>query len=166
MTDKFNPSEDLKKHLHACSICSYRLVDGSYLIAEEVERDEQNNILYVAGALELVTEHTGRSYFKYWLDSEDDDLVQISGDKIVGTTDTPLHLKMHYHRYFIVEKLHNVLTPRELKSVLKQMFNPPVDDQDLMENIEEGDEWKVDNGIAKSPMDYHMEWRKKHQSNN
>ena len=121
MTDKFNPSEDLKHYLHECSIQSYRLVDGTYLIAEEIERDEHNNILYVAGTLEFVTEHTGKSYFKTWLDSEDDDLVQISGDKIVGTTDTPFHLKMHYHRYFIVEKLHNVLTPRELKSVLKQM---------------------------------------------
>jgi hypothetical protein len=97
-----------------------------------------------------------------WLDTEDDDLVQICGDKIVGTTDTPFHLKMHYHRYFIVEKLQNVLTPREMSSILKQMFNPPVDNQDLMEDIEEGEEWKVD----KSTMDYHMEWRKKHKGNN
>jgi hypothetical protein len=162
MTDKYNPSEDLKQYLHECSIQSYRLVDGTYLIAEEVDRDEHNNILYVAGALEFIIERSGKSYLQPWLDTEDDDLVQICGDKIVGTTDTPFHLKMHYHRYFIVEKLQNVLTPREMSSILKQMFNPPVDNQDLMEDIEEGEEWKVD----KSTMDYHMEWRKKHKGNN
>ena len=50
--------------------------------------------------------------------------------------------------------------------------------KDLTDDIEEGEDWKVDNGIAedtnkfqndtgfKSPIDIHMEWRRKHQGNN
>jgi len=79
----FNPSEELKDYINECPIQSYRLVDGSYMIAEEVDHD-----------------------------------------------------------------------------------------------MEEGEDWKVDNGIAedtnkfqkdtgfKSPIDIHMEWRRKHQGNN
>ena len=112
----YRPSEDLKKYLSECEIKSFRLVDGAYLIAEEIERNEDYNVLYLAAPLELCFER-GHTYLKPWLDSEEDELVQVSGDKIIGTTETPFHLKMHYHRYFIVEKLHNVLTPNELTSV-------------------------------------------------
>ena len=167
MTDKFNPSEELKNYLHGCPIQSYRLVDGTYVIAEEVDRDENYNVLYLSGVLEFKIERSGRAYLVPWLDSEEDDYVQVSGDKVVGTTDTPFHLKMHYHRYFIVEKLQGLLTPKEMESVINQMFKPPVDDQDFTDEITEGEEWKVDNGISnskdlKSTMDYHTEWRRKY----
>ena len=49
----YKPSEDLKKYLSEVDIISYRLVDGTYLIAEECDRDVENNILYLAGALQL-----------------------------------------------------------------------------------------------------------------
>ena len=174
---EFNPSEDLKKYLHESPIQSYRLVDGSYVIAEEVDRDEQYNVLYLAGALEFVVERDGKGFLKPWLQTEEDDFVQVSGDKVVGTTDTPFHLKMHYHRYFIVEKLQDLLTPKEMSTVLKQMFNPPVDNQDFMDDIEEGEEWKIDDGIVdsdklqedkgfKSISDFHTEWRRRHKGNN
>ena len=61
-----------------------------------------------------------------------------------------------------------------MNNILQELFNPPVDKQDLTEKYDEGESWKVDNGIASGPskssgqsaIDYHMNWRKKHQSNN
>ena len=161
MTHK--PSEELKKLLNETDIMSYRTTDGCYVIAEEVDYEESLNITYVASPLEFVLEESGKGYLKPWLISEEEEVVEIFGDKIVGRTETAFDLKMHYHRYFIVEKLRNVLTKQELNSILQEMFNPQVDNQDL---AEEEPSWKMDNGISqKSPMDYHMQWTKKHQGN-
>lgn len=174
----FNPSEDLKDYINDCPIQSYRLVDGSYVIAEEVDHDIDTNILYIAGALSFELSNRGKGYLRPWLDTQDDDLVQLVGDKIIGRSDTPFDLKMHYHRYFIMDKLKNVLTKDEIETVIQDMFKPPVDNQDLTDDIEEGEEWKVDNGIQdstkkfqedtgfKSISDIHLEWRKKHKGNN
>ena len=90
---EFKPSEELTQYLNEWGIMSYRLVDGSYVIAEEVDHDEENNILYIAGALELNTDiNTGKGYFKPWLDSEDDELIQLVGDKILARSETKLPL--------------------------------------------------------------------------
>ena len=46
-----------------------------------------------------------------------------------------------------MEKLNDVLTPNEMKDVIDQMFNPQVDNQDFMDEDEDEESWKVDNGI-------------------
>ena len=164
------PSDDLKQHMRDAAIISYRLVDGSYLLAEEIDADEENNIIYIADALELNVVGS-RAYFGLWLDTEEDEMIQLVGDKIIGRAETPLHLKMDYHRYFILQKLKNILTKDEISKVVEEMFNPPVDNQDFTDDNEEGESWKVDNGInnsedLKSVYDVHLEWRKKHKGNN
>ena len=161
MTHK--PSEELKKLLNETDIISYRTTDGSYIIAEEVDYEESLNITYVASPLEFVMEESGRGYLKPWLISDEEEVVEIFGDKIVSRAVTAFELKMHYHRYFIMEKLRNVLTKQELNTVLREMFNPQVDNQDFVDEDEPG--WKVDNGISQTPIDFHMQWRKKHQGN-
>ena len=173
----FIPSEELKAFLNDISICSYRLVDGTYLIAENIDTDEENNILHLAAPLQLTFDDIEqRSYLRPWLDAEDDELVQLAGDKIVAFAETPFALKLHYHRFFIVEKLRNVLTESELNNFMNEMFNPPVDNQDFIDD-NEGEEWKIDKGIDDTPglkkdkgyqstSDFHAEWRKRHKGNN
>ena len=161
MTHK--PSEELKKLLNETDIISYRTTDGSYIIAEEIDYEESLNVTYVASPLEFVMEESGRGYLKPWLISDEEEVVEIFGDKIVSRAVTAFELKMHYHRYFIMEKLRNVLTRQELNAVLREMFNPQVDNQDFVDEDESG--WKVDNGISQTPLDFHMQWRKKHQGN-
>ena len=170
------PSDDLKQHMRDAAIISYRLVDGSYLLAEEIDADEENNIIYIADALELNVVGS-RAYFGLWLDTEEDEMIQLVGDKIIGRAETPLHLKMDYHRYFILQKLKNILTKDEISKVVEEMFNPPVDNHDLTDDYEEGEDWKIDNGISseeslkpdygfESTSDYHLNWRKKFKGNN
>lgn len=159
----FNPSDDLKEHINDADIMSYRTTDGSYIIAEEVDYEEALNITYVASPLELIISGRGKSHLKPWLMSDEAEVVEIFGDKIVGRTETPFELKMHYHRYFITERLMGILTKQEMETLLNEMFKPEVDKQDLTED----DEWIPDNGISKgkSSVDVHMEWRKRHQGN-
>lgn len=160
----YRPSEELKKLLNETDIMSYRTTDGSYIIAEEVDYEESLNITYVASPLEFVMQESGRGYLKPWLISDEEEVVEIFGDKIVGRSVTAFELKMHYHRYFIMEKLQNVLTQQELNKVLQEMFNPQVDKQDFTD--EEEPSWIIDKGIDNTtPVDYHMQWRKKRQGN-
>ena len=160
----YNPSEDLKKYVNETDIMSYRTIDGSYILAEEIDYEESLNITYVAGALELVIDvKSGKSYLKPWLMGPEDEVVEIFGDKVVGRSETSFELKMHYHRYFITEKLMGILTQKEMDMLINDMFKPPVDNQDL---TEDENSWIPDNGMNhESAMDFHMQWRKKHQGN-
>ena len=153
----YNPSEDLKRLLHETDIISYRTTDGSYVIAEEVDFEESLNITYVAQPLELVV-NNGRSFLQPWLMSDEEEVVEIFGDKIVGRAETAFELKMHYHRFCMMEKLRNVLNKDEMNMILNDMFNPQVDKQDFTED----DEWIPE---EESVTDIHMEWRRKQKNN-
>jgi hypothetical protein len=170
------PSEALKALLADIDICSFRLVDGTYLIAENIDTDSDNNILHIAAPLQLkFSDVDERTYMLPWLDTEEDELVQLSGDKIIGFTETPFELKLHYHKYFIYQKLRNILSEGEIDKLLFGNNKPQVDNQDLMDDYE-GEEWKVDKGIDDSTelksdkgyqttSDIHMEWRNKFKNN-
>ncbi len=163
----YNPSDSLKEFLNNTHIMSYRLVDGSYIIAEEVDAEEENNVMYIASPLQLtLSEKTQKSFLRPWIDCDDDELVTIAGDKIIGLSETPFALKLHYHRYLLFKRIQNVLSDDELEDVLKEMFNPQVDNQDFMDDDEE--DWKPETASEEdfSPVtDFHMEWRKKHKGN-
>jgi hypothetical protein len=170
----YNPSDSLKEFLNNTHIMSYRLVDGSYIIAEEVDSEEENNVMYIASPLQLIlTEKTQKGFLRPWIDCDEDELVTIAGDKIIGLSETPFALKLHYHRYLLFQRIHNVLSDDELEDVLKEMFNPQVDNQDFMDD--EGEDWKTeptntadeeDFGLNQPLSDYHTEWRKKFRDNN
>ena len=59
-----------------------------------------------------------KSYLRPWLDTEEDELVQLAGDKIVGFTETPFALKLHYHLYFLIYKLKDIITDNEINNLL------------------------------------------------
>jgi hypothetical protein len=162
---EFKPSEDLTQYLNEWGIMSYRLVDGSYVIAEEVDHDEENNILYIAGALELNTDiNTGKGYFKPWLDSEDDELIQLVGDKILARSETPLKYKSHYHKYYLLQQVKINLSEEEIDDVLNQISNPLVDNLDYSEGDDGYDEdWGM--GFNQPLSDIHKEWRSKFKDN-
>jgi len=104
----YNPSDSLKEFLNSTRIVSYRLVDGSYIIAEEVDSEEENNVMYIASPLQLIlTEKTQKSFLRPWINCDEDELVTIAGDKIIGLSETPFSLKLHYHRYCNWINLHN-----------------------------------------------------------
>jgi len=169
----YNPSDSLKEFLNGTHIMSYRLVDGSYIIAEEVDAEEENNVMYIAAPLQLtLNEKTQKSFLRPWIDCDEDELVTIAGDKIIGLSETPFALKLHYHRYLLLQRIHNVLSDDELEDVLKEMFNPQVDNQDFMDD--EGEDWKTEShntaseedfGLNQPLSDYHTEWRKKFRDN-
>ena len=170
----YNPSDSLKEFLNGTRIVSYRLVDGSYIIAEEVDSEEENNVMYIASPLQLIlTEKTQKSFLRPWIDCDEDELVTIAGDKIIGLSETPFALKLHYHRYLLFQRIQKVLSDDELEDALKEMFNPQVDNQDFMDD--EGEDWKTeptntageeDFGLNQPLSDYHTEWRKKFRDNN
>ena len=156
----YTPSDDLKEYLYDCNIMSYRLVDGSYIIAEEYDVDDSTNVVSIVAPLLIeFSSRSGRSYMQPWIMTPEDELVYLSGDKIVARAETTLELKLHYHKYFLVEKLQHVLTDKEIHEVIKQIFKPEVDNLDFKENYENF--WENDNSIN----DVHLKWREKYKNN-
>jgi hypothetical protein len=162
---EFKPSEDLTDYLNDWGIMSYRLVDGSYILAEEIDCDEQTNILYIAGALELRTDiNTGKSYLTPWLESDDDELIQLVGDKIIARSETPLNYKSNYHKYYLSEQIKFNLSEEEIDDVLNQISNPLVDNLDCLEGNDSYEEdWGM--GFDQPLSDIHKEWRSKFKDN-
>ena len=91
-------SENLGDYLTDIPITSYRLVDGTYLLAEEVDYDEESNIIYLDGPLMLDHTVDGTYSLKPWIDNEPEDYVQLLGDKIICRVNTPMSLKISYNR--------------------------------------------------------------------
>jgi hypothetical protein len=151
----YTPSDDLIDYANSFNIASYRLVDGSYIIAEEMDCDEENNVLYLDNVVELITNmKSGTIVVKPWLDSEED-YVRLAGDKIVGATETPIKYKLLYIKYLMAQRLQHVMDNNELESLDDELSYPPVDNQDLNDNFN-----------FKQPLsDVHTEWRKKFKNN-
>lgn len=164
----FIPSEALRELIDDVYLMSYRLVDGSYIIAEQIDHEEENNLMHVTMPVQVdIDENTQKTFLRPWLDCEEDELVTIAGDKIIGLTETPFDLKLHYHRYLLYQKLHNVLSVDELEDVLKEILKPQVDNLDSTDV----EEWKTEEKDStydfKQPLsDVHTEWRKKFRDNN
>lgn len=152
----YTPSEDLIEYADSLNIASYRLVDGSYIIAEEMDRDVENNVLYLNNVVELITDmKSGIIMVKPWLDSEEDDFVCLAGDKIIGATETPIKYKLLYSKYLMAQRLQHIMDNTELESLSKELSYPPVDNPDLNDN------YNFDQPLS----DIHSQWRKKFKDN-
>ena len=149
----YKPSEDLADYLTDIPITSYRLVDGTYLLAEEVDYDEESNIIYLDGPLMLEYTAAGAYSLQPWIDNEPEDYVQLVGDKIICRVNTPMDLKVHYNRYYVLNNLQNTLTEEEMNEVIDQITNPLVDNLDYL------------NDFSKPSPNYNKEWRSKWKDN-
>jgi hypothetical protein len=152
----YTPSEDLIEYADGFNIASYRLVDGSYIIAEEMDCDDENNVLYLDNVVELITDmKSGIIMMKPWLDSEENEFVRLAGDKIIGATETPIKYRLLYLKYLMAQRLQQIMDSTELESLNKELTYPPVDNPDLNEN----------NSFYQPLSDIHSQWRKKFKDN-
>ena len=62
------------EELYGENLFTYRLSDGTYLIAEELDVDEDNGAIYVANPLELIRDST-MVKLRPWVIVDQDDIV-------------------------------------------------------------------------------------------
>jgi len=116
-------NEALKDYMMEFCVISYRLVDGSHIIAVEDHYDPELRAFYVSGAVQVNTNAEGRIFFSPWLINDSEELVRLLDSNIIASSPPIEDVAIQYHRYLLMSNLNGVLSPEELKVVLAQLFN-------------------------------------------
>jgi hypothetical protein len=152
-------------------IYTYRLSDGNYIMAEEVDYDEAAKMLFIVNPVRII-EKDGKYKFTQYLITDPSSAVTLKDEHVVATAIAPMKLKNNYLHFNILNSLQNVLSNAELNEIIKLMF-PVVDSKDTINQQEEEEEfepdetesWKVDNGISKG-FDFNKPYSMKKEEKN
>lgn len=128
-------TEELFHNISRSDIFTYHLVDGSYIVAEEFDYDEKNNILFTTSPARLIQRQEGYALTD-WSIVDDDEITQLMGDKIITRSEAPFNLKATYSKYMLASKLRHHLDEDELEKVLNNSYDD-VDSYDSIEDTEE-----------------------------
>ena len=109
-------TNDLRKDIEAKSIFTYHLVDGSHIVAEEVDYDISNDIAYILSPMQLIDEDNGYS-FREWSVIDSGQVVHLRDNKIVAQSKAPFKLKKLYLEFNLLAKMHEFLTKDEIKNL-------------------------------------------------
>jgi len=109
-------TNELKKDIEAKSIFTYHLVDGSHIVAEEIDYDINNEIAYILSPMQLIDEDNGYS-FREWSIIDSGQVVHLRDNKIVAQSKAPFKLKKLYVEFNLLAKMHEFLTKDEIKNI-------------------------------------------------
>jgi hypothetical protein len=132
-------------------IYTYRLTDGSYIVAEEVdieESTEYSNTIFVTLPAQIVYTEEGYHIVEWNLSSLHD-LTELNADNIVSRSEALFELKAHYFKYILLNKERQDERDDTMLSLLEmdnldEAFLNDFDKQDLNEHIKRWD-WKPGN---------------------
>lgn len=123
--------DELYNSLFSDDLITYRLSDGSYIIAEEVEIDEKSGAIFVVNPLELIRSQS--VVLRPWVIVEDDDFVELNSSNIVARSNTSPLIASYYLKYVSYQKLLNNIHNIE-KDSMHQDSNDEVDNLDSFED--------------------------------
>jgi len=105
-------------------LITYRLVDGTYLIAEEVDISEENSVIYVSNPLELIRSPEGCKLIP-WVIGDDDTCIELNANNIIARSETTKLISEYYYKYITYD------------NILKAMYNKEDDnDNDQVDNLD------------------------------
>ena len=110
--DIFDSIEDTEVH-------TYHLTDGSYIIAEEVDFEEENNVIYIVLPAKLERTSYGFRFGIYTIGGIDD-VTELNTRAIVTRTEAPFALKCDYLRYIIANRVRNDMIEEELEKMKEE----------------------------------------------
>ena len=105
-----------KEEIQSKDIFTYHLVDGSHIIAEEVDYDMDNDIVHIIAPVAMVDEDTGFS-LREWSVIEPGQVVHLRDNKIVAQSKAPFKLKKLYLEFNLLAKMHELLSKDEIKNI-------------------------------------------------
>lgn len=123
--------DELYNSLFSEDLITYRLSDGSYIIAEEVEIDEKSGAIFVVNPLELIRSQS--VVLRPWMIVEEDDFIELNSSNIVARSSTSPLLASYYLKYISYQKLLNNIHDIE-KDSIHQDSNDEVDNLDSFED--------------------------------
>jgi len=122
---------DIFDNIKDTEVHTYHLTDGSYIIAEEVDFEEENNVIYIVLPAKLERTSYGFKFGIYTI-GDIDDVTELNTRAIVTRTEAPFGLKCDYLRYIIANKvrrdmIEEALEKMEEENMLFDAFDSNVD---------------------------------------
>lgn len=121
------------EELYGENVFTYRLSDGAYLIAEELDVDEDSGAIYVANPLELIREKT-TVHLRPWVIVDEDDTVELNSSNIISRSNSGETVISYYLKYNAYEKLLNNINEID-KDILHQDDNDELDNLDSIDGF-------------------------------
>ena len=106
--------EEFYEELYGENVFTYRLTDGSYIIADELELDEESGAIFVADPLELIRDETGYK-LRPWIVLDDENIVELNSNNVIARSSTAAVFKTTYLKFVSAERL-----LRKIDSVFKE----------------------------------------------
>jgi hypothetical protein len=150
-------TDDLFYQISKAEVFTYHIVDGSYIVAEEFDYDEKNNVIFTTAPAKIITRKNGYALMD-WSIIDSDEITQLMGDKVITRSEAPFELKKHYNRYLLATKLRHHLDDDELQQVLDESFKS-LDELDSNDSDEDEEEFNVeDTETHKRRFEWKPEW--------
>lgn len=108
-------------------LITYRLVDGTYLIAEEVDINEENCAICVSNPLELLRSSEGCKLIP-WVIGDNDTCVELNANNIIARSETTKLISEYYYKYVTYDNI--------LKAMYNQEDNSNNDQVDNLDSLD------------------------------
>jgi len=123
------------------NILSYRLSDGSYIMAEEMDYDAHFDVLFLDLPVLIKQGRRGNISLEKWMfqpEFEEDipaQPIELQCNKIVAKTEAPVSLKRDYLKYNFLDKLHGTFDEDEFQTILDEIHSYDLDKKDSSSDI-------------------------------
>ena len=117
------------------TVFTYHLVDGSYIMAEEVDYDFEDNVIFVINPVKIA-QVRGKYQLMNWGITEPSQPVQLKDDMIIASSAAPTALKHNYFQFNMLNILSNTLPKNEFDEIINLLFSG-IDSKDTSEEDEE-----------------------------
>jgi len=119
---------DKIEKLSDASVMTYRLVDGSYIMAEEVDYDFEDKIIFIINPVKIL-EKPGGYQFTSWTITEPSQVITLKERMIMAQAAAPTTLKHNYFQFGLLKMAKEQLTSNEFDEIIQLLF-PVVDSKD------------------------------------
>ena len=114
------------------TVFTYHLVDGSYIMAEEVDYDFEDALIYVINPVKISRKDEGY-IFTQWSIVEPSQPVILKDNMIIASSEAGTALKHNYFQFNMLHLMKNHLTELEFNQIIKLIF-PVVDSKETKQS--------------------------------
>ena len=114
--------------LEEASIFTYHLTDGSYIMAEEVDYDFDDNIIFIINPVSIDLQ-ANKVQLTQWCITDHSEPIMLRDNAIIATHKAPMTLKRNYFQFNLFQILSQSLPPNEFNEIFN-MFSTVVDSKE------------------------------------
>ena len=123
------------EELYGENVFTYRLSDGSYVVADELDLDEDTGAIYVADPLEFIRSASGECKLRPWVILDEENVVEINSSNIISRSSTAEVIKSCYLKFISAERLLNQIHK------LNEEGNLDQDNYDGLDKLDSSDDF-------------------------